>query len=75
MSYRVWECKIVVPVDAVLPSGFNAPPRNAAENAVRSCGIEILACFSGWAGTLDTIEAQLVEDDDPNYLFGRHNKC
>ena len=62
MKYRVWECKIVVSADAELPDGFDAPPRHAAEEAVENAGVEILGCFSGWGGSLDEGEEEVVEE-------------
>jgi hypothetical protein len=49
---KVWECKIVVPSDAVLPNGFDALPRRAAMRAVTDAGIPIISCFSGWGARL-----------------------
>lgn len=31
---KVWECKIVVPEDAILPNAFDSVPRHAAINAI-----------------------------------------
>ena len=63
-KYRVWACKIVVPADVELPSGFDAPPRGAAQQAVEDAGIEVLGCFSGWAGSLTEGERKVLEGDD-----------
>ena len=66
-DYKVWECKIVVPADAELPSGFDSDPRNGARNAVLDAGIEIITIFSGWGGSLDALEQESVEKDDARY--------
>lgn len=60
MKYQVWECKIVVPLDAELPEGFDFPPRDAAIRAVEQAGIQVLDCFSGWGGKLTPMQEQLV---------------
>jgi len=59
-KYKVWECKIVVSENVELPEGFDGPPRWGAIQAVESAGIEVLCCFSGWGGTLNQIQEQLV---------------
>jgi hypothetical protein len=51
-AFQVWECKIVVPHDVILPQGFDLPPRYAAMSAVEKAGVPIVACFSGWNGKL-----------------------
>ena len=61
-NYKVWDCKIVVPIDAELPNGFDSPPRTAAVEAVEKAGITVLSCFSGWGGTLTEIEAEIVDE-------------
>tara|TARA_R110000868_G_scaffold148839_6_gene371076 strand:- start:881 stop:1090 length:210 start_codon:yes stop_codon:yes gene_type:complete len=59
-KYKVWTCKIVVPVDAELPDGFDSPPRSAAQAAVeKEC--EVLGVFSGWGGTLTENEREIVD--------------
>lgn len=62
--YKVWECKIVVPADTELPFGFDSPPRSAAKAAVEDEGIEIVACYSGWGGTLTKDEKENLGWDD-----------
>lgn len=62
MKYRVWECKIVVRGDVALPTGFDAPPRSAAERAVEKADIEVLACFSGWDGKIGKMERVIVDN-------------
>lgn len=58
---KVWYCKIVVDDGTEIPNGFDCTPRRAAINAVESSGIEVLACFSGWAGKLNESEAIIVD--------------
>ena len=60
-NYKIWECKIVVPEDAKLPRGFDAPPRQAVKNAIYDAGIDIVACFSGWDGELTKPEREVIE--------------
>ena len=67
-KYKVWDCKIVIPIEAKVPDGFDAPPRTAAINAVVGAGINVCACFSGWAGTLTQTELKIVsEQESPDY--------
>jgi hypothetical protein len=61
-DYRVWTCKIVVPGDAVLPHGFDWPPRKGATEAVEAAGIKVISCFSGWGGELDEGERDFIEN-------------
>ena len=61
-KYKVWDCKIVVPYDAELPNGFDSPPRSAAIEAVLDAGIEVIACSSGWGGTLSKKQIELIEE-------------
>jgi len=62
-KFKVWDCKILVPIDSELPSGFDSPPRQAAIKAVEAANIEVLACASGWGGTL-TAEEQKFYDEN-----------
>jgi len=62
MRYRVWECKIAVPIDSELPDGFDGPPRQAAIKAIESAGITVCSCFSGWGGSLTEIEIKVTEN-------------
>lgn len=55
-KFKVWECKIIVPEGAILPPGFDNPPRTAAIAAVEAAGVEILGCSSGWGGSLSKEE-------------------
>lgn len=61
MSYKVWECHLVISKNKKLPDGFNTPPRRAAIEAVEKAGIEVLACFSGWGGSLTKTEREVME--------------
>ena len=78
MRFKVWDCKIVVPEDAALPEGFDAPPRSAAMRAVAAVGVPVLACFSGWGGKLTPVEKGIVEEDilrrSNNTDHGRGNR-
>ena len=62
-DFDVWECKLVI--DGSLPriKGFDAIPRMAAIEAVEDAGREVISCFSGWGGSLDVFEKELVEKD------------
>ena len=64
VQYKVWNCKIIVPANAKLPSGFDSPPRSAARDAVLNADIEVITIFSGWGGKLTAIEREMVEKDD-----------
>ncbi len=78
--YKVWECKIVVSKDAVLPRGFDNPPRQASIKAVESAGVNVISCFSGWSGNLTDNEKKIVDEDvarngdtsfkDPTHITG-----
>lgn len=59
---KVWDFKIVVSDDAKLPITFDQPPRAAAIDAVEKYGIEVIACFSGWGGTLTEMEAKITDN-------------
>jgi len=61
MKYQIWECKIVVPEDAVFPEGFDFPPRHAAMQAVEDAGITVIDCFSGWGSCLTDTEKEIVD--------------
>lgn len=61
-EYRVWDCKIVVPSGEELPQGFDSPPRIAAIKAVEAAGVEVVSCFSGWAGSLTPTQLELVRE-------------
>jgi len=63
-DYRVWTCKIVVPGDAVLPHGFDWPPRMGATQAVEAAGIKIISCFSGWGGELTEGEREFIKEQE-----------
>ena len=61
-KYKVWKCKSVVPADSEIPFGFDSPPRMGARQAVLDAGIEVVAIFSGWDGSLTDIELGIIED-------------
>ncbi len=80
-KYKVWECKIVVPIDSVFPKGFDLPPRTSAIETVEITGVKVISCFSGWGGDLTTGEERIVDEDadtmdknkpfkDPVHLIG-----
>ena len=60
-EYKVWDCKIVIAGDSDTPSGFDSPPRMAAEKAIEDAGFKVIANFSGWAGSLTEDEKETVE--------------
>jgi len=60
MKYRVWTCKIVVPVYDELPDSSDGPPRQAAIRAVERLGVRVLDCFSGWGGRLTAAQKRIV---------------
>ncbi len=62
-KYKVWKCKIIVPIDTKLPKGFDLPPRQAAMEAIEEVGIEIFACFSGWGGSLSKAELEVLDKE------------
>ena len=64
-AYQVWECKLVIPSDIELPSGFDATPRSAVQIAIENKDIPILALFSGWGGALSESERIVVEAMNP----------
>lgn len=67
---KVWECKIVVPADAELPPGFDYPPRIAAIKAIQNAGVPVLACASGWGGSLTREEQEFLEfAEQPDIYF------
>ena len=60
-NYKVWTCKIVISADSELPSGFDFPPRMAAEQAIESEGFTVLMNSSGWGGELDEYDLRHLE--------------
>lgn len=60
MKYKIWECKLVVPIEAELPRGFDSVPRSAVINSVEASGIKVIACFSGWGGRLTKDEIRCI---------------
>ena len=59
-NLMVWTCKIVVEGDE-LPHGFDFPPRRAAQNAIESCGFNVIMNSSGWGGELDEYDKKYLE--------------
>lgn len=62
MKYLVWDCKLIIPADSIVPDGFNNVPRRAAIDAVEALGIAVKGCFSGWGGKLTEIEESIIEN-------------
>jgi len=63
-EYDVWECKIITPNNGKMrPSGFDSIPRLAAIRAIESYGIDVIACFSGWGGSLNNTEKILIDNE------------
>ena len=60
-KYKVWDCKIVIDGDSDTPSGFDSPPRMAAENAIERAGFRVISNFSGWGGELIPEEEECVD--------------
>jgi uncharacterized coiled-coil protein SlyX len=65
-KYQVWECRVYVPANAELPSGFDGPPRIAVERALRSHGVEVIANFSGWGSAPLENEVAVIENRLPD---------
>lgn len=61
MTRRVWTCKLVVELDE-MPLAFDGPPRRAVIDAVERHGAKVVACFSGWGGSVDAIEQAIIDD-------------
>lgn len=62
MKYKVWDCRIVMPADAVTPSYFDHSPRRAAIAAVEAAGVEVIACFSGLGGRLTRLQLESINE-------------
>ena len=67
-KYVVWSCKIVVLVEhsSKIPDFFDVLPRGGAIRAVELAGIPVLACFSGWGGSLDRFESAILDHVHPD---------
>ena len=59
---RVWTCKIVIEAEE-LPSGFDFPPRMAAQEAIEAAGFEVIMNASGWGGDLDESEKLYLKEN------------
>ncbi len=58
---KVWDCKVVLPDDAVLPGGADFPMREAVRGAVEQMtGRQPFRIFSGWGGKLTEIEKKVI---------------
>ena len=64
-KYRVWTCSLVLHPDAKTSiMGFDSVPRKGAVEAVeKATGMDVLSCFSGWGGTLNEIQEEIVDED------------
>jgi hypothetical protein len=62
-DYKVWTCKLIVPKDTYLPPGFDAPPRRALYDVMERHGVDVVGIFSGWAGSLDEVERQVIQGE------------
>jgi len=67
-EYKVWQCRIYVHEDAILPNGFDSPPRCAAERAITDEGIEVVANFSGWGERPYAGEVAVIDHNDDVFL-------
>lgn len=63
--YVAWQCKIIVELDEneVLPEGFDAPPRRAAELAVNKQA-KVVSCASGWNAPLKKEEIEWIQQQE-----------
>lgn len=64
IKYKVWNCKLVVPDKEFPHPGFDLPPRQALQKVMDQHGIEVVALFSGWDGTLSENELSCIESED-----------
>ena len=67
-NLKVWTCKIIVE-GGELPSGFDSPPRMAAENAIAAAGFNVLMNSSGWGGTLSDSDRQYVKEANRQEIY------
>jgi hypothetical protein len=65
-QYQVWQCRIYVAANEQLPTGFDAPPRSAAEMAIEAKGVNVIANFSGWGEKPKVCEVAVIENRQPN---------
>lgn len=63
-KYQIWECKIVVSGNEIIPMGFDFPPRRGAIRAIENNNIKVLSCFSRWGGKLTAAEEKIVDRDN-----------
>ena len=60
---KIWSCKIGEVDVSKLPSGSDAPMREAVETAYQKLtGQEPKFCISGWGAELDEDEREIVTD-------------
>ncbi len=67
MRKKIWTCKIGEVDNALVPSGGDAPMRKAVYDAyLKLTGKEPDFNFSGWAGSLDDVEREVVVEQKKN---------
>lgn len=70
----IWECKVGMLGNAIMPDGCDFPMREAVRSAyARIVGAEPQFCFSGWSASLTEGELAVVEDrlPDPTRISAR----
>lgn len=70
----IWECKVGMLGDAIMPDGCDFPMREAVRSAyARIVGAEPQFCFSGWSASLTEGELAVIEDrlPDPTKISAR----
>jgi len=61
LQVKIWECKIGFALRDKLPSGADAPLRQAVQKAFRDLvGKDAEFCFSGWGGELTETEKDVL---------------
>ena len=60
-NYKVWECRLVVPENTVLPDGFDLPLRVAVVRVLEIYDMDIVALFSGWGYEVTDVERRVIE--------------
>lgn len=73
-NFKVWDCKIVIAGDSKIPSGFDSPPRMAAQEAIEDAGFEIISNFSGWGGILDGWQLEVANMDAASLKESKEEK-
>ncbi len=73
-NFKVWDCKIVLAGDSKIPSGFDSPPRIAAQEAIEDAGFEVISNFSGWGGILDGWQLEVANMDAASLKESKEEK-